>query len=95
MDLKVWDHNNNIYILYLVDMFTRYTVAVVIKRKLPETIIEAVMRTWVQYFGIMGEIITDNGGEFSNEQMRELTSILNVTNNTTGAESPWQNGLCE
>ena len=27
--------------------------------------------------------------------MRELTSKLNVKNNTTGAESPWQNGICE
>ena len=65
MDLKVWDHNNNIYILYLIDVFTRYTVAVVINRKLPDTIINAVMKAWVQYFGVMGEILTDNGGEFS------------------------------
>ena len=39
--------------------------------------------------------MTDNGGEFSSEEMREITSILNIQLCTTARESPFQNGLCE
>ena len=42
----------------------------------------------------MGSIMTDNGGEFSSDEMRELMSILNVKVITTAAEIPFQNGLC-
>ena len=35
------------------------------------------------------------GGEFTSDEIREVKSFLNVTDLTTGAESPWQNGLCE
>ena len=39
--------------------------------------------------------MTDNGGEFSSDEMRETTSILNIQLCTTAGESPFQNGLCE
>ena len=41
--------------------------------------------------------MTENGGEFSSDEMREIKSILNIhvqLCNTAG-ESPYQNGLCE
>ena len=37
----------------------------------------------------------DNGGEFSNEELRKLGEKVNITIKTTAAESPWSNGLCE
>ena len=39
--------------------------------------------------------MTDNGGEFNSDEMREITSILNVQLYTTAGESPFQNGSCE
>ena len=39
--------------------------------------------------------MTDNGGEFSSDKVREVASILNVRLITTAADSPLQNGLCE
>ena len=92
MDLKIWKGK---VILYMIDSFTRYTVAAVVPSKAPDMIVEAIMTKWVQYFGIMGGILTDNGGEFSSELTREVVSILNVMDHTTGAESPWSNSLCE
>ena len=38
---------------------------------------------------------TGNGGEFSSDEMREITSILNIQLCTTAGERPFQNGLCE
>ena len=43
----------------------------------------------------MGSVITDNGGEFSSDEMREVMSILNVKVIATAADCPFQNGLCE
>ena len=92
MDLNQW---NNKWILHLVDMFSRFTVSVFINRKRPRDIIDKMIKCWIGVFGVMGAVLTDNGGEFSSEEMREIASILNVEVLTTAAESPFQNGLCE
>ena len=93
MDLKQW---NERWILHLIDMFTRLTVSVFVNRKKPSAIIDKIMLHWVGAgFGVMGGILSDNGGEFNADEMREVCSVLNVYVNTTGAESPFQNGLCE
>ena len=41
------------------------------------------------------EVLTDNGGEFNSDEMREVESNLNIQVCTTAGESPLQNGLCE
>ena len=38
---------------------------------------------------------SDNGGEFNNEQFRNLCDSFNIVIKTTAAEAPWSNGLCE
>ena len=38
----------------------------------------------------MEAILNDNGGEFSSDEICDV-----IIDPTTGAESPWQNGLCE
>ena len=53
------------------------------------------MSTWIGVFGVMKSVMSDNGGEFSSEETRDVASILNWKLCTTGAESPFQNGLCE
>lgn len=75
-------------------MWSRYTGSVFISRKKPNEVIDALMRNWNCVFGVMGAIFTDNGGEFSSDEMREVTSKLNVCTWTAGM-SPFQNGLCE
>ena len=92
MDLKQW---NGHLILHIIDMWSRYTVSVFINRKKPNDVMNALMQRWIAVFGIMGSIMTDNGGEFSSDEMREVASILNVRLITTAADSPFQNGLCE
>ena len=92
MDLKQW---NGRWILHMIDMWSRYTVSVFIDRKKTTGVIEKMMTNWIGIFGVMGTILTDNGGEFSSDEMREVASILNVKVYTTAGESPFQNGLCE
>ena len=92
MDLKQWKGR---WILHIIDMWSRYTISVFINRKRPSEVINALMQNWVGVFGVMVSILTDNGGEFNSDEMREVMSILNVRVLTTAAESPFQNGLCE
>ena len=72
-------------------MWSRYTVSVFIQRKRSSDVINALMQRWVAVFGVMESIMTDNGGEFSSDEMREVMSILSVRLITTAAKSPFQN----
>ena len=92
MDLKSW---NDRWILHLVDMFSRYTISAFVPRKDSTSILCAIIDNWISYFGIMQGIFSDNGGEFRNDELREVGSVLNFSIQTTAADSPFQNGLCE
>ena len=96
IDLKeVRDGDEKSYILHMVDMWSRLTQSVIIKRKEPRVVIDKFMIKWVGVFGIPGAVLNNNGGEFTADAITEFKSILNITDlTTTGAESPWQNGLC-
>ena len=83
------------WILHMLDMWSRYTISVFINRKRPSHVIKALMQRLVGVFGVMGVIMTDNEGEFSSDEMREVMSILDVRVITTAAKNPFQNGLCE
>ena len=93
LDLKKW---GNKWILHMIDMFSRFTVSVFISRKFPSEVINKIMTCWIGAgFGVMQGLLTDNGGEFNADEMRDAASVLNIELCTTAAESPFQNGLCE
>ena len=93
MDLKKWGSR---WILHLVDMWSRLTVSVFIKRKKPTDVIDKIMQHWIGAgFSVMEGILSDNGGEFSSEETCEVASLLNLEVCTTAVNSPFQNGLCE
>ena len=94
IDLKVLSNPTG-YVLHMIDMWSRYSVSTPLTRKLPNQVIHQVMNSWIRYFGIPGAVLNDNGGEFTAEEVRDMKSVLNIVDLTTGAESPWQNGLCE
>ena len=76
-------------------MWTIYTLSVFVDQKKPGNIIDALMTQWIGKFGVMKALMTDNGGEFNSDEMREITSLLNVQLCITAGESPFQIGLCE
>ena len=92
IDLKSW---KNGYILHIIDMWSCYSVSVFVRSKQPKEIIDKIMGRWISIFGIMNGLMSDNGGEFSCDEVREVASILNVRVHTTAGYSPHQNGLCE
>ena len=92
IDLKKW---NESYFLVMVDIVTRFCQAYVIPNKMPSAIIKALFVSWISIFGAPTKILSDNGGEFSNNEIRDLSNIFSIKLLTTAAESPWSNGICE
>ena len=90
MDLPQW---NGHWSLHIIDMWSRYTV-IFINRKKPSDVIDALMQRWIAVFGTMGSIMKDIAGESSSDEMREVASALKVRLITNAADSPFQNGLC-
>ena len=92
IDLKHW---NNGYILYMIDMYSRFTSAAYISRKTCNEVVDKFMTCWVAPYGTPGAILNDNGGEFTGEELKQLKEVLGAVDCTTAAEAPWQNGICE
>ncbi|XP_035684716.1 uncharacterized protein LOC118421507 [Branchiostoma floridae] len=93
MDLKKWGGQ---YLLYFVDEYSRLTVAKRIGRKHPKEVVEAFMELWMACgYGVPEQIMVDNGGEFTAEEILEFSSRLNIQVNTTAGHSPFSNGVCE
>ena len=88
-------HENNKYVLYLIDAFTRYKRAILIKDKEAETIVEGILLGWIQIFGAPSAVHTDRGSEFLNRQFRSLCEKYQIRVTSTASFSPHQNGLNE
>ena len=69
MDLKMWGKYT---FLVIVNMATRFCTATIVSNKLPSTIIKGFFVCWIALFGAPQKLLTDNGGEFNNEEMRVL-----------------------
>ena len=92
MDLKPL---KNIQILHLIDLSTRYSNAVVIRSKHKDVIDKNILQHWIALFGAPNKILSDDGGEFNNQELLDVSEDLNIEIMTTAAESPWSNGVCE
>ena len=92
MDLKTIDAK---HILHLIDHATRYSRACIIPNKEKSTVVSGILKIWTSLFGSPKSILSDNGGEFSNEEFVEMGQKLNTEIKSTAAESPWSNGVNE
>ena len=68
----------NKYVLMVIDMLTGFTMAVPIKNKNAETICEAYRNHVYCTFGGSSRILTDNGSEFKNQEMKQVCETLGV-----------------
>ena len=61
-------YEEGVWILNLIDLFSRYSVACVRRSKKQDVMIHAIMKRWISYFGKPRRLLADNGGEFLNEE---------------------------
>ena len=80
----------------MIDLATRYSVGGVIESKHKEVIVDKIFKYWIAIFGPPEQFFSDDGGEFNNNDKREMSELLNVQINITVAEAPWSSGcICE
>ena len=82
-------------LLHMIDHTTKLSVTLILPSKKPDQIVNATMKYWIAVYGTVYKFVTDNGGEFVNEELMTLCKALNIKVHTTGAESPWLNGIIE
>ena len=78
--LKVEDRKfGDVYVLHLIDLFTRFCKSKVIMRKIPSVIIDSVITEWIGAgMDAPDKFLIDNGGEFDNESYHEFAEQFNV-----------------
>ena len=81
--------------LKMVDMFSRYAVVELVPDKTAASLVAAVDRRWVTYFGPPKAILSDPGGENTGERTLEYFAALSAKTMTTATNSPRSNGVCE
>ena len=86
---------DNLHILHIIDHLTRYSQACIIRNKRKGTVVKGLVEYWVRLFGPPSKILSDNGGEFVNDEILDFAEKFNVDLKTTAAESAWSNGLVE
>ena len=84
------------YVLWMIDSFSRFMVGKLLTNKRADTIVQVIMDCWCMNVGFPSHgFFADNGGEFSNIKLDELTSKLGLSVKFGPAYSPWSNGLNE
>ena len=79
----------------MIDVVTHYIRASFIKNKQKDTVVAKVIEMWLSIFGAATTFLMDNGGEFANDEMRELGNQFGINIKHTAAYAPWENGLNE
>ena len=93
MDLKIY-HDGTI-ILYMIDIWSKFMQARIVKSKKPEDIVAAVLESWISHYGCFKATLHDNGGEFIGAAFTEMCDLLGIEDRTGAAHSPWSYGLVE
>ena len=90
MDLK---HYKDLYFIHFIDLFTRYSKAKVITRKMPAVVVKSFIMEWIGIgLGAPEKLLVDNGGEFNNPDYLDAMEQINVEVMATAVNSPWSNG---
>lgn len=88
------DTKESIYIIAIVDCFTRYVELYVAKDTSAEEAAVALV-SFCSRYGTPSSILSDKGSQFVNELIEKLCNLLGVTHNSTIAYSKQQNGMIE
>ena len=87
--------SGNLYLLVMVDYFTRYVEAVPLPDRRASTVAHAIMQEWISRHGVMETIHTDQAQEFESELMEELCTLLHIKKTRSSPFHPEGNGICE
>lgn len=81
--------------LHIIDEFTRFSAGCIIRSKKSSEFVQKFIEVWISIHGAPKHLFSDNGGEFNNEEVRDMAENFKIEVKTTAAYSPWSNGLLE
>ena len=81
--------------LHVIDHFTPFSGGSIVNTKKPSQIVKHFIHSWISVHGPLQKLYSDNGGEFNNNEIREMAEKFNMEVKTTAAYSPWSNGPLE
>ncbi|TKR69578.1 hypothetical protein L596_021718 [Steinernema carpocapsae] len=85
----------NVYIVVLIDHFSKYLAAVPVPNKSAATVAQAITTEWILKFGPPSRLHSDQGTEFCNEILKFLCDSFGVIRTTTSPYHPQGNGVTE
>ena len=85
----------NLYIAVIIDHFTKYARAVALPNKRAQTVAEALMSSWISYFGPPRQLHSDQGKEVDSTLMHELCEQLQIEKTRTSGYHPAGDGQVE
>lgn len=82
------------YVLVVKDDFSQYVELFPSRNANAEAVVRA-LEQWFSRFGIVQQLVTDQGTHFKNQVIRTLESKWNMQHHFTTAYCPWANGTVE
>ena len=77
---------NGKMILHCIDYLSRYSAALTINSKIPEEYLNKIFQFWKSVFRPPSIFFSDKGGEFNEEQFKEMCEKRSITVKTLEAE---------
>jgi len=87
--------SGNVYILTVIDLFSKFAEAVPLRNKEAITVARALFDVILIRYGLPLQILSDLGSEFENSLMRELCRLMGIEKIHTTAYKPSTNGGIE
>ncbi len=85
----------NLWYLHIIDEFTRFSAGAILTSKRSADFVQKFIKHWISIHGAPRKLLSDNGGEFNNAEVRDMCENFDIEVKTTAAYSPWSNGLLE
>ena len=52
----------------MIDMWSRFTISVIINRKRPRDVVDTICKSWIAYFGTPAAVLNDKGEELTGSE---------------------------
>ena len=85
----------NKYIVTFIDVLTRFGIAVAIPNKNTETVARAMFENVFSVYGVIENLVSDNGGEYTSKLLEDALSYMKVKHRRTTSYRPAANGISE
>jgi hypothetical protein len=91
---EILRNNANNYILVIIDAFSRYLILYPIKSVTAESALDPLLN-WISIFGCPSELVTDNGTQFMNELISQVSEVAMIDKSSIHPYSSEENGIVE